>query len=152
GEPQTVFASEADHLAADGHDLFARFLDIGANAGADFDHRLVHLGLHALGENGSALLEDFRVDVRAEVAGFGVDGLILFFDSDVETGAGHHSTLQPPCRFAGAAETPPGVFAWLGRPGGQPDRQECRSRQARVPAPRAWWDGLPQMGTVTISD
>ena len=62
-------------------------LDVLANAGADLDHRLVHLGLYRLLQQRLALLDDLDVDVRAQIAGFRIDGLILFFDADGETWA-----------------------------------------------------------------
>ena len=64
-----------------------RLLNGVADAGADLDHRLVHLRLDALGENRLALLHDLGGDVRTQVPRLGIDGLVFLLDPDVETGA-----------------------------------------------------------------
>jgi hypothetical protein len=81
-EAQTVLFGQVDQVAADHVDFVGSFLDVAADAGAGFDDRLVHLGLDALGEHGSALFDHFHADVGAEVAGFGIDGLVFFLDAD----------------------------------------------------------------------
>jgi len=43
---------------------------------------LVHLGLDALGEHGSALCDHFHADVGAEIAGLRIYGLIFLLDAD----------------------------------------------------------------------
>ena len=50
-------------------------------AGADLDDGLVHLGFDALFEAELALGEHLGRDVRAEIAGLGVDGLVFLFDA-----------------------------------------------------------------------
>ena len=69
-------------------DLVSRLLNVLADAGADLDHRLVHLRLDALGQQRLALLHDLGVDVRAQVARLGIDGLVFLFDSDAEARLG----------------------------------------------------------------
>ena len=67
-EDEVVFLGEADHLAAEVVEVVAGFVDVFADAGADFDDGLVHFGLDALFEADFALGEHFRGDVGAEVA------------------------------------------------------------------------------------
>ena len=51
---------------------------------ADFDDRLVHFRLDALVELALALGNDLGVDVRAQIEGDGIDGLVFLFDADGE--------------------------------------------------------------------
>ena len=76
-----MFFGEGDHVAAEVEEIFLGDLDVAADAGADLDDGLVHLGFDALFEAELALGEHLRRDVRAEVAGFGVDGLVFLFDA-----------------------------------------------------------------------
>ena len=64
-------------------DVGARLLNIRADAGADFDHRLMHLRLDLLAEDHPPLV-DHLGDVRAQLARLRVDDLKLFFDSERE--------------------------------------------------------------------
>ena len=84
GKQESVVASEADHVPAQLADVFLGFLDVLADAGADFDHGLVHLGLDLLFHDPLALGDDLAVDVRTQVAAFGIDGLIFLFNTDGE--------------------------------------------------------------------
>ncbi len=86
GEPQIVVARQRDDLAADGANLLFRLLDVPAYAGADLDHGLVHLRLHALGQKRFTFLDNLRVDVGPQVARLRVDGLVFFLDTDIEAG------------------------------------------------------------------
>ena len=61
--------------------IAARFLDVFADAGADFDDRLMHLGLDMLLEEQAAFFDDFELDVGTKVESIGIDGLVLFFDA-----------------------------------------------------------------------
>ena len=76
--------------------FFAGFFDIGANRRAHFHDRLVHLGLDPLLQDQPALLDDLGVDVRPQIPSFGIDGLILLFDSERECRLhrGTHSARQ----------------------------------------------------------
>ena len=56
-------------------------LDVVADAGADLDDGLMHLGLDALFEAELALGQHLGGDVRAEIAGLGVYGLVFLFDA-----------------------------------------------------------------------
>ena len=85
GEAQSVFARQADHVAAQFFQLVLGVFDVGADRGADLDHRLVHLGLHALLQHELALFDDLGVDVRAQIPRFRVDGLIFLFDTERES-------------------------------------------------------------------
>ncbi len=83
-ETQPVLPRQRDDLLPDTADFVTRFLNVPADAGADFDHRLVHFRLDALGEQQLALLHDFGVYVRAQVPRDGIHGLIFFFDSNTQ--------------------------------------------------------------------
>ncbi len=87
-KPQAVLPGQVDHRRGAASDVVLRFLDVAADAGADLDHRLVHLGLHALVQEQLALLDDFGVDVRAQIARDRIDGLVFLFDPDGEVGLG----------------------------------------------------------------
>ena len=80
-EDEAVLFGEGDHIAAEVEEIFLSVLDGLADAGADLDDGLVHLGLDALFEAELALGEHLGRDVRAEIAGFGVDGLVFLFDA-----------------------------------------------------------------------
>src|SRR5665213_1516169 len=92
GDSKTVFPSQPDNRAAQFGYVAARFLNVFADAGADFDHRLVHLGLNVLLEESFALFDNFKLDVGPKVVGFRVDSLVLFFDAERETG--RHGRLR----------------------------------------------------------
>ena len=104
GFPQVLAISlslgQADDLLPDVADFILRFLDILADAGADFDHRLVHFRLDAFGEQQLALLHDLGMNVRAEVARHGIDGLVFLLDSDTQAGSygGHEAHVVTPER------------------------------------------------------
>jgi len=80
-EEEIVLFGEGNHVAAEVEEVLLRDLDVAADAGADFDDRLMHLGLDALFEAELALGEHLGGDVRAQIAGFRVDCLVLFFDA-----------------------------------------------------------------------
>lgn len=84
GYAQIILAGQTDDVMAEIFQLFAGIFNIRANGGADFDDGLMHLRLDALLQDQLALLDDFGVDVRAKIPGFGVDGLIFLFDSKRE--------------------------------------------------------------------
>jgi len=80
-EGEVVLFGEANHLAAQVVEVFAGLVDVFADAGTDLDDGLVHFGLDALFEAHSTLGEHFRGDVRAQVAGDRVDGLVFLFNA-----------------------------------------------------------------------
>ena len=90
GEQQSIFARQSDHLAAQLDDLRLGVLDVLADSGADFHHRLVHLRLDALFHAELALGDDLGMNVRAQVARDRINGLVLFFNPDSEAGTGHY--------------------------------------------------------------
>src|ERR1035437_1855614 len=93
GEAQTVFARQSDDGAAKLTNFFARLLNVVANARADLDHALMHLGLYRFLELDLALSNDLGINVRAQIARHRIDGLILFLDTDGEAWAGHDRKL-----------------------------------------------------------
>ena len=66
-------------------DLFLGVLNVAANRGADLDHRLVHLGLNPFLQKQFALLDNLRVDMRAQVARDRINGLVFLFNADSES-------------------------------------------------------------------
>jgi hypothetical protein len=80
-QDEAVLLRQLHHFAAEVGDGFLRLFDVVADAGADFDDGLVHLGLDALFEAELSLGEHFGLDVGAQVAGDRVDGLIFLFDA-----------------------------------------------------------------------
>ncbi len=85
-EHQAMFVGEANHLAAEVEEIFAGLFDGGADIGADLDDRLVHFRLDLLMQQELAVGEHLGADVRAQIAGDGVDGLVFLFNADVECG------------------------------------------------------------------
>ena len=83
-EDEVVLFGEGDHVAAEVEEVFLGVLDVAADAGADLDDGLVHLGLDALFEAELALGEHLGRDVRAQIAGHRVDGLVFLFDAERE--------------------------------------------------------------------
>ena len=83
-QQQPVVLGELHHRPPQVQDVGLRFLDVLADTGADLDHRLVHLRLDALVELALALGNDLGVDVRAQIEGERINGLVLLFDSDGE--------------------------------------------------------------------
>src|SRR5262249_14336155 len=72
-------------------------LDVVADRRPHFDHRLVHLGLHTLLQENFPLLDDFSVNVRAEIASNRINSLVLFLDPDGE------SRFHNECNAGGSA-------------------------------------------------
>ncbi len=95
-EFEVVFARELDHFAAELVDVFAGFIDVAADAGADFDNGGMHLGLDALLQTQFALREHLGLDVRAQIARDRVDGLVFLFDAERE-GRAHGMTSVAAC-------------------------------------------------------
>ena len=63
-DDEPVLSCEPGDDAAESRDVGSCFLDVATNAGADFDHRLDHLGLDLLAQQHLALLQNLR-DMRA---------------------------------------------------------------------------------------
>ena len=72
---------ERDHVAAEVEEVFLSDLYVAADARADLDDGLVHLGLDALFEAELSLGEHLSRDVRAKIAGLGIHGLVFLFDA-----------------------------------------------------------------------
>src|ERR1700677_1025103 len=110
-QPHAAFAGQGDHLPAQIENVFAGFLNVPADFGADFDHRLVKLRLGAIHGGQLGPGKNFRLDVGTQVTRFRVDGLVFLFDSDAETGLSHPRTSWlirfAACPFDEAAEVPP---------------------------------------------
>src|ERR1043165_7063935 len=80
---QALLADKAGENTAKIYDIGAYFFYIFADPGTDFDHRLNYFRFHLLAEQRFAVIQNFR-DVRAQFAGFGIDYLKLFFDTERE--------------------------------------------------------------------
>src|SRR3954454_22577460 len=74
-------------------DLNLCLFDVFANVGADLYDRLMQFSLHPLLQEHFALLQDFGVNVRPQIAGHRIYCLILFFDPYGE-GRQHPSTKR----------------------------------------------------------
>ena len=96
-ELQAVLLGERDHLPAQVAQIRRRFLDGLADARADLDHRLVHLGLHAFVQLPLALFEDLHLDVRAQVERDGIDRLVFLLDPEGEGRRLHWSSASQRC-------------------------------------------------------
>jgi hypothetical protein len=80
-QDEAVLLGEGDHVAAQVEEVFLGILDVAADARADLDDGLVHFGFDALFEAELSLGEHLGRDVRAEIAGLGVDGLVFLFNA-----------------------------------------------------------------------
>src|SRR5262249_9538831 len=115
--------------------------DVFAHGGADFDHRLMHLGSHALAEDALAVLDD-AADVRLELARLRVDDLVLLLDSERELVVHQvEATLarsrRPPLAGRGAFAPPaaaPALATAPSRPRAAPSRPRA-APSGRKPAP-----------------
>ena len=105
---EALLAREPGDDGAQPRDVGARLLNVAADAGADLDLRLDHLGLDLLAEQHLALFEHLR-DVRAQLARLRVDDLKLLLDAECVMFWRHHPEVLLPW-----AE---GCFAQPGEPG-----------------------------------
>src|SRR5438874_106764 len=78
---QSAAAGEIRQLAPQLNHMRPRVVDRIANLGAEFDDRLVHLGLDLLLEQDLATLEDF-LNVRLQLARLRIDNRKLLFDAE----------------------------------------------------------------------
>src|SRR5205814_4480499 len=78
---QSAAAGEVRQLAPQLNHMRARVIDRIANLGAEFDDRLMHLGLDLLLEQDLATLEDF-LNVRLQLARLRIDNRKLLFDTE----------------------------------------------------------------------
>src|SRR2546426_2637368 len=92
---QAGLCREAGNNAAQARDIRARLLDVFADAGADLDHRLNHLGLDLLAQQHPAFVEELR-DMRAQLTRLWIDDLKLFFNSECEL-AEHNQIFASRC-------------------------------------------------------
>ena len=81
-QAQPIFPCQCDHVATKLFDLFFRLLDVAAHRRPDLDHRGVHLRLNFFFQYQLSFFDDFRVNVRAQVSGLRIYGLIFLFNSD----------------------------------------------------------------------
>ncbi len=81
---EAVLAGELDHLAAQVVDVVAGLLNVAADSRADFDDGGVHLGLDALLQAQFAHGQHLGLDMRAQVARDGIDGLVFLFNAERE--------------------------------------------------------------------
>ncbi len=81
---QPMFFGQLDHLAAQLVNILARLVDVAADARAHLHHRGVHLRLHPLLQPHLAHGQHLGLDVRAQIAGDRVNGLVLLFNAERE--------------------------------------------------------------------
>ena len=80
-QTQAVFFRQANHVAAQVEEVFLRLLDVLADARPYLDDGLMHLRLDALFQLNLPLREHLGRNVRPQIAGLGVDGLVLLFNA-----------------------------------------------------------------------
>ena len=83
-QTQAIFFGQRDHVSPQLFNFLLRLLDAAADRSPNLDHRLVHLGLHALLQQELALLNNFGMNMRSKIAGDRINCLILLFDPDSE--------------------------------------------------------------------
>src|SRR4051812_22138497 len=88
-DAHAVASREADDLAAQIRHVLADLGDVGADARAHLNDRLMHLGLDAFLEKEPPLFEHL-LDVRAQLARLRIDDLELLLDADRESRALAH--------------------------------------------------------------
>src|SRR2546428_569495 len=103
GDLEPAPGHQFQDLSPQPHQLGARLRRRVADFGPDFDNRLVQLRLY-LREHEVIAAQDFR-DVRLQLAGLGIDDLILFLDAECEGGGLHRAST----RNVGVCEPPPAV-------------------------------------------
>src|SRR6266566_3021840 len=103
GDLEPAPGHQFQDLSPQPHELGARLRRRIADLGPDFDNRLVQLRLY-LREHEVIAAQDFR-DVRLQLAGLGVDDLILFLDAEREGGRLHRAST----RNVGVCDPPPAV-------------------------------------------
>jgi hypothetical protein len=104
-EAQLVLFRQLDHFASQVVDVFAGFVDVAADAGTDLNDGSMHLGLDAFLQAHLSGGQHLGLDVRAQVAGDRVDGLVFLFDAEREGwthGAPGNSVWQLYCRGRGS--------------------------------------------------
>src|SRR2546423_557367 len=103
GDLESVPGHQFEDLPAQSHQLGARLRRRRADLGADLHNRLVQLRLY-LRQQQVIAAQDFR-DVRLQLAGLGIDDLILFLDAEREGGGLHRAST----RNVGVCDPPPAV-------------------------------------------
>src|ERR1700730_13239290 len=83
GDAQTLAFSEGGHRPPKFYYVRARFLNVSADAGSNFNHRLVHLGFYLLAQDHLPFFYHLGY-VRAQLTRHRVDNLKLFLDSKSE--------------------------------------------------------------------
>src|ERR1700683_1158418 len=83
-QPQPILLGKLDNIAPQQLHLRFGLLDVLANPSPHFDHRLMHLRFHPLLQDEPALLEDLRMNMRPQIPGLRVYGLIFLFNPDSE--------------------------------------------------------------------
>src|SRR5688572_11389014 len=82
-DPQPILLSQRRNDAPQVRYVGPGFLNVLADTGPDFDHRLNHLGLDLLTKNHLAFIQKLR-DVRTQLARYRIDDLELFFNAEGE--------------------------------------------------------------------
>src|SRR6201994_2519780 len=90
---EAVLLRDVDHLPPQVIQTVAGLDDGAADARAHLDDRLVHLRLAAFLEPALAFGQQLRLDMRAQVARYRINGLVLLFNAERERWA-HSARLQ----------------------------------------------------------
>src|SRR5207253_1683047 len=80
---QSIFFGQRGDDATETADVRAGFLNVLADAGADFDLRLDHFRLDLLAKQHAAFFENLG-DVRTQLARLWIDDLKFFFNTECE--------------------------------------------------------------------
>ena len=94
-QAQPARLGESYHVAPQPDQLVSRLFDVVTDARAHLDHRLVHFGLNGFLQDRLALGDDLHVDMRPQIAGFRIYGLVFFFDTDCEARSSWHHPAAP---------------------------------------------------------
>ncbi len=111
-----VLPRQPDDLGPHLADVLPHLRDVLADAGADLDDRLVHLGLDPLLQDEPALLQNL-LDVGAQLPRLRIDDLELLLDAEREGGFFHAGRRQASLR--GRAGVARGAAGLRGRPAGR---------------------------------
>ena len=84
-DAHAAFSGEGAEATAELGHFGTRLLDVGADAGAGLDYRLMHLGPHPLAQDAAhrCFVDDLR-DVRVKLPRLVMDDLELFLDAERE--------------------------------------------------------------------
>src|SRR5262249_7295666 len=87
-------------------------LDVIAHRRSNLDHRGVHLRFNLLLKDQLAFFDNFGMNMRAQIAGDGINRLKFFFDADREGWRHGFHQRREGGRFAGSGNDPAGTLVY----------------------------------------